>query len=101
MIIVGGLKVFPQEIENILIQMPEIDEVTVFGEPNAITGNIVVAVVKPIDLSIDERKMRKLIQSYCQPKLQSYKIPVKVCLNSNEHHNHRYKKIRSQVKEML
>ncbi|UUO13222.1 long-chain fatty acid--CoA ligase [Dolichospermum heterosporum] len=101
MIIVGGLKVFPQEIENILIQMPEIDEVTVFGEPNAITGNIVVAVVKPIDISIDERKMRKLIQSYCQPKLQSYKIPVKVYLNSHEHHNHRYKKIRSQVKEML
>ena len=101
MIIVGGLKVFPQEIENILIQMPEIDQVTVFGEANAITGNIVVAVVKPTDLSIDERKMRQLIQSYCQEKLQSYKIPVKVYLHSNQHHNHRYKKIRSQVKEML
>ena len=51
-IIVGGLKVFPQEIENILIQIPEINEVTVFGEANAITGNIVVAVVKPSDLSM-------------------------------------------------
>lgn len=97
-IIVGGLKVFPQEIENILIQIPEINEVTVFGEANAITGNIVVAVVKPSDLSIYKRKMRKLIQSYCQEKLQSYKIPVKVYLNSSEHHNHRYKKIRSQFK---
>ena len=97
-IIVGGLKVFPQEIENILIQIPEINEVTVFGEANAITGNIVVAVVKPSDLSIDKGKMRKLIQSYCQEKLQSYKIPVKVYLNSSEHHNHRYKKIRSQFK---
>ncbi|MFM8009338.1 MAG: AMP-binding enzyme, partial [Dolichospermum sp.] len=101
MIIVAGLKVFPQEIENILMQMPEIDQVTVFGEANAITGNIVVAVVKPADLSIEERKMRQLIQSYCQGKLQNYKIPVKVYLHFHEHHNYRYKKIRSQVKKML
>lgn len=100
-IVVGGLKVFPQEVEDILIQMPEIEEVTVFGEPHAITGNVVVAVVKPSDQLIDERKMRKLIQSHCKEKLQSYKIPVKVYLNKSEHHNYRYKKIRSQVTQKL
>jgi acyl-CoA synthetase (AMP-forming)/AMP-acid ligase II len=101
MIIVGGLKVFPQEVENILVQMPEIEEVTVFGESNAITGNVVVAVVKPTDPSIDERSLRKLIQAYCKGKLQSYKVPVKVYLSSNNHHNYRFKKIRSKVKQEL
>jgi acyl-CoA synthetase (AMP-forming)/AMP-acid ligase II len=100
-IVVGGLKVFPQEVEDVLVQMPEIEEVTVFGEPNVITGNVVVAVVKPLDRSIDERKMRKLIQSYCKQRLQSYKIPVKVYFNKSEHHNHRYKKIRSKVMQKL
>jgi acyl-CoA synthetase (AMP-forming)/AMP-acid ligase II len=101
MIIVGGLKVFPQEVENILVQMLEIEEVTVFGEANAITGNVVVAVVKPTDPSIDERSLRKLVQAYCREKLQSYKIPVKVYLSSSNHHNHRFKKIRSKVKQEL
>lgn len=100
-IVVGGLKVFPQEVEDILVQMPEIEEVTVFGEPNAITGNVVVAVIKSSEQSIDERKMRKLIQSYCKQRLQSYKIPVKVYLNRSDHHNHRYKKIRSKVMQKL
>lgn len=100
-IVVGGLKVFPQEVENVLIQMPEIEEVTVFGERNAITGNIVSAVVKPSDKSIDGRTMRKMIQSYCKNKLQRYKIPLKVYLNSEKHYNYRYKKIRFKVRHEL
>jgi acyl-coenzyme A synthetase/AMP-(fatty) acid ligase len=100
-IVVGGLKVFPQEVENVLIQMPEVEEVTVLGESNAITGNVVAAVVKPSDPSVDERQMRKLIQLFCKEKLQSYKIPVKVYLNSIAQHNYRYKKIRSKVQQSI
>lgn len=43
---VGGEKVFPAEIENILLKLAEVEDVVVSGEKNLILGNIVVARVK-------------------------------------------------------
>ena len=39
---VGGEKVYPQEVENVLLSHPIIKDVTVYGEKNLITGNIVL-----------------------------------------------------------
>lgn len=91
---VGGLKVFPQEIEDCIIQMPEIEDVTVSGEHNGILGNIIVASVKLADKLLDASELRRRIQMYCKDKLQRYKIPAKVYINDEQHFNHRFKKIR-------
>ena len=40
---VGGQKVYPAEVESVLLQMDDIEDVTVRGESNPIVGNIVVA----------------------------------------------------------
>ena len=40
---VGGEKVYPQEIENVILKIDNVAEVTVYGERNPIIGNIVSA----------------------------------------------------------
>ncbi|PFI05379.1 AMP-binding enzyme, partial [Bacillus cereus] len=43
---IGGEKVFPAEVENVIQLMDRVEEVAVVGEKNAITGQMVKAVVK-------------------------------------------------------
>ena len=47
MIISGGENIYPAEIENLLIECPDIAEVSVIGKPDARWGEIIVAVVVP------------------------------------------------------
>jgi long-chain acyl-CoA synthetase len=90
---VGGEKVYPQEIENILLGLDNVMEVTVYGEKNALMGNIVCAkfVTKEI---IDKKIFIRQIKNYCKDKLQSFKIPVKIEVENNPLYNERFKKIR-------
>jgi acyl-CoA synthetase (AMP-forming)/AMP-acid ligase II len=90
---VGGEKVFPAEIENVLMQMDNVHEVTVAGEPNRLTGNIAVARVRlrqPEPLAAFKTRMRE----HCRGRLEPYKIPAKVEVVTTEQYSERYKKIR-------
>jgi len=90
---VGGQKVFPVEVENVIMEMPEVEDVIVYGEKNPITGNIVVAKVKPeIDISFNE--MKKKIRTFCKNKISGYKIPVKVIVVKELQYSLRCKKMR-------
>lgn len=90
---VGGQKVYPSEVENVLQNMEGIAEVSVKGEANPITGNIVTAKVR---LTRDEslRDFRKRLQAFCQNKLEPYKIPMRVTLVKERLHSERFKKSR-------
>ena len=46
MIISGGVNVYPQEAENVLIVHPKVADVAVFGVPNEDLGEEVKAVVQ-------------------------------------------------------
>jgi acyl-CoA synthetase (AMP-forming)/AMP-acid ligase II len=48
MIISGGVNIYPQECENLLITHPEVADAAVFGVPNADLGEEVKAVVQPM-----------------------------------------------------
>lgn len=75
MMVTGGLNVFPEEIESVLLQLPEIHEVMVLGMPYPYWGDLVTALVKwngPERLSIDE------IKQYCRQHLATYKAPKKL-----------------------
>lgn len=90
---VAGQKVFPVEVENIILQMPEVEDVMVYGENNPITGQIVAARIKSrIDLSSIE--MKKRIKEFCKNSLSAYKIPVRVKVDEELNYSVRYKKIR-------
>ncbi|MFS0822756.1 ANL family adenylate-forming protein [Bacillus sp. 1P02SD] len=90
---VGGEKVFPVEIENIVQLMEGVQEVAVSSEPSPITGHIVKAVVK---ISTEENisEFRKRMYKFCADKLPIYKIPQKLVLVDDWIHNDRFKKMR-------
>jgi acyl-coenzyme A synthetase/AMP-(fatty) acid ligase len=92
---VGGLKVLPQEIEDFLLSIPEIKDVTVYGEPNALIGNIMVAKVTPSELFVDEKALRTVIVKKCKESLLEYKIPSKIVISNDRLHNNRFKKSRT------
>ena len=48
MIISGGVNIYPQEAENVLITHPKVTDVAVFGVPNSEFGEEVKAVVSPL-----------------------------------------------------
>lgn len=90
---VGGLKVFPAEIESILLTMDGVEDATVCGEASPIVGQIVKAKVK---LSTNESlaEFRKRMREFCKGKLENYKIPQKVVLVDEIMASARFKKVR-------
>lgn len=98
MINVGGEKVLPAEVESVLQMMDEVEEVVVRGEPNPLTGNIVVATVTlRTDESPDQFRLR--LRQFCKDKLPPFKIPQRVIIDTGRLHTDRYKKQRLATPE--
>lgn len=90
---VGGEKVLPSEIESVLYQFSKIKDCIVYGEPNPITGQIVVAKVL-FSENLKATEVKREIAAFCIDKLDRYKIPAKVILMSESEFSDRYKKKR-------
>jgi len=92
---VGGEKVFPTEIENVILELPSVADVTVYGEKNAITGEIVCADITPArEAGEPERELVAKIKQHCRTKLQRYKVPVKINIVDDRQYSDRFKKVR-------
>lgn len=91
---IGGEKVYPQEIENVIQEIDNIAEVTVYGEKNPIIGNIVCAKIRLL-YSADEKEIISQVKKHCRNKLQKFKVPVKIDMIDEQLHTGRYKKVRS------
>ncbi|WP_206539214.1 ANL family adenylate-forming protein [Aquimarina megaterium] len=90
---VGGDKVYPQEVENVILQMDNVMEVTIFGQKHAIMGNIVCAKVL-LKEKEDKKVFSRRLKEFCKGKLQSFKVPVKIENEEEVLHSHRFKKTR-------
>ena len=90
---VGGEKVYPQEVENVLLSHPIIKDVTVYGEKNLITGNIVCAKIKITDLK-NKDGLENELKRFCSRKLEKFKVPLKFHIEQDNQHNLRFKKNR-------
>lgn len=72
MINVGGLKVYPAEVENVIYQHPAVEEVGVFGVHDSLTGERLCAhVVLRRAAHFDLLEINKL----CREHLADYKVP--------------------------
>ncbi len=96
MINVGGEKVFPQEVENVILEMDNIKDVTVYKEPNPITGSIVCAKVA-LTHEEEPKLFARRLKRHCRERLQSFKVPVKVKLVDESFMTARGKKARVQA----
>jgi long-chain acyl-CoA synthetase len=90
---VGGEKVYPQEIENIILRLKNVVDVTVFGERNALLGNVVCADII-LDKDEDEQEFIKRCKDYCRQKMKKHMIPVKITLSKTKLYSNRFKKSR-------
>jgi len=79
LIIVGGLNVYPSEVETTLIQHPGVREVAVVGMPDPVRGEVPRAVVVPREGVL--LSPQEIIQ-WCRRRLANYKVPRRVELAS-------------------
>jgi long-chain acyl-CoA synthetase len=75
MIISGGVNIYPQETEDVLITHPEIADVAVFGVPNEEMGEEVKAVVQPHDMARAGKELEAELISFCRTHLSPIKCP--------------------------
>ena len=85
MIISGGVNVYPQEAENLLTMHPAVLDVAVIGVPDDDLGEVVKAVVQPMEMPAGDEAAtaveRELID-YCRANLASVKCPRTVDFRS-------------------
>ena len=74
---VGGQKVFPAEVEAVLLQCEIVGDAVVYSQPNPITGKIVCADVQ-LRSPQDESEARRTIKKFCSQHLEPFKVPVKI-----------------------
>jgi acyl-CoA synthetase (AMP-forming)/AMP-acid ligase II len=90
---VGGQKVYPAEVENLLLQMDNVAEVAVFGKPHPMMGQIVAArftLKEPEPLDAFKRRMF----AFARERLAKFQIPVFVELAEADQFGARFKKLR-------
>lgn len=97
---VGGEKVFPQEVENTILELENIKSVTVFGEKNPLLGNIVCAKIQLIG-ETDHKNFTAELKRYCNEKMARYKVPVKIYFSAEDQINDRFKKNRINVTDNI
>jgi acyl-coenzyme A synthetase/AMP-(fatty) acid ligase len=93
---VGGQKVYPAEVENVLMEIPNVRDVTVTSAPNPITGAIVVAnfnLIEPEDFTAFKKRVRE----FCRGRLEPFKTPARMQIVENDQFSGRFKKMRRKA----
>jgi long-chain acyl-CoA synthetase len=77
-IISGGVNIYPQEAENVLITHPEIEDVAVIGVPHAEFGEQAAAIVQLRRKPADASALAADILTFCRARLSPIKCPRSV-----------------------
>ncbi len=75
MIVSGGVNIYPQECENLLITHPKVADAAVFGVPNEDLGEEVKAVVQPAEGIDGDAALATELQEFCAKNLSRQKCP--------------------------
>ena len=75
MIISGGVNIYPQEAENLLVTHPKVMDAAVFGVPNEDFGEEVKGVVQPLDPATAGPKLERELIAFCKEHLAAFKCP--------------------------
>jgi fatty-acyl-CoA synthase len=83
MIISGGVNIYPQEIEDLLILHPKVLDVAVIGVPNEDLGEEVKAVVQPISPEDANPLLAQELLDHCRQHLAAFKCPRSIDFDQN------------------
>jgi long-chain acyl-CoA synthetase len=78
MIISGGVNIYPQEIENLLITHPKVADAAVVGAPHEEMGEQVVAVIQPQDAAADQTALAEELMAFARANLSHVKAPRRI-----------------------
>ena len=78
MIISGGVNIYPQEAENVLLNHPKVADAAVFGIPDAEMGEQVKAVIQPLAGVVGDEQLAADLIAFCHKHLSSIKCPRSV-----------------------
>ena len=82
MIISGGVNIYPQECENLLITHPKVADAAVFGVPNDDLGEEVKAVVQLMPGISPGREVVEELMAFCTEHLARHKCPRSIDFES-------------------
>nr|BFE60215.1 hypothetical protein GCM10020063_047410 [Dactylosporangium thailandense] len=89
---VGGEKVSPAEVENVLLRAGNVSDVVVTGRPNAVTGAIVVATVQLVEAE-ERPALSRRLRRFCAEHLPPHKVPAVVTVSDGPLHGGRFKRM--------
>jgi acyl-CoA synthetase (AMP-forming)/AMP-acid ligase II len=78
MIISGGVNIYPQETENVLVMHPKVLDAAVIGIPNNEYGEEVKGIIQLRDITDAGPNLERELISYCRSKLSKIKCPVSI-----------------------
>ena len=78
MIIRGGFKIYPAEVENILAELDGVIECAVVGRPDPMLGEAVVVFVTAEGSTLTTNQVRQ----WCAERLSDYKVPAEVIIST-------------------
>ncbi|MHB8466566.1 MAG: acyl-CoA synthetase [Acidimicrobiales bacterium] len=82
MIVSGGVNIYPQEVEDVLLLHPAVADAAVFGVPNEEFGEEVKAVVQPDDPALADSRLAEELLGWCRDRLAHYKCPRSIDFTS-------------------
>jgi long-chain acyl-CoA synthetase len=95
---VGGEKVYPPEIEEVICELENIADATVYGEKNQLLGNIVCAKIRLAKPEPVEELLKRL-RAHCKMRLDKHKVPLKITVSNDQQVDARSKKMRRLLLE--
>jgi acyl-CoA synthetase (AMP-forming)/AMP-acid ligase II len=75
MIVSGGVNIYPQEVEDVLLLHPDVADAAVFGVPNAEFGEEVKAAVQLLAPELAGPAFADALIAWCRDRLAHYKCP--------------------------
>lgn len=78
MIISGGVNIYPQEIENVLIQHAAVEDVAIVGAPDSDMGEKVVAVIQTVPGINENDELKSELINYVRKSISHVKCPRQI-----------------------
>ena len=89
---VGGLKVYPAEVESHLLQVEGVKDALAWGKKNPVTGQV-VAVKVLVDAGVQNAEFTDRLKRHCRAHLEEYKVPRHFDFTTEPIHGSRFKKL--------
>ena len=83
---VGGNKVHPEKVEQVLLQCSDISQAVVYAKKSALMGELVVADITIVNTD-DEDQVKQQALRICKNQLQRFEIPTKINVVNNIAHD--------------